>query len=154
MTEPDRPAKARPAKIAEPAKARPAKSAEANARESAEANAPKGAEAGARKAASSAGSKSKSGDTMATRTKAPHPAKAELDHLVGGDHTQPHSILGAHPLGPGQTAVRTLRPEADSVSVVLGGQHYPLERLHPNGVFGGVLDTEPADYRLEVSYGE
>jgi 1,4-alpha-glucan branching enzyme len=130
MTEPDRPAKARPAKSAEPAKA------------------------SARKPANNAGSTTKSGETMATRTKAQHPAKAELDHLVGGDHSQPHSVLGAHPLGPRQTAVRTLRPEADSVSVIIAEQRYPLERLHPNGVFGGVLDGEPADYRLEVTYGE
>jgi 1,4-alpha-glucan branching enzyme len=130
-----------PRKSADPAKAGAAKSADS-------------AKASARKPASNAGGTSKSGGKMATRTKAPHPAKAELDHLVGGDHSQPHSVLGAHPLGPDRTAIRTLRPEADSVSVLVGEQRYPLERLHPSGVFGTVLDIEPTDYRLEVTYGE
>jgi 1,4-alpha-glucan branching enzyme len=83
-----------------------------------------------------------------------HPSRAELDHLVGGDHSQPHSVLGAHPAGAGRTAIRALRPDADSVQVVIKAKRYPLERLHPNGVFGAVLDLEPTDYRLEVSYGE
>ena len=82
------------------------------------------------------------------------PSRAELDHLVGGDHSQPHSVLGAHPAGAGRTAIRALRPDADSVQVVIKAKRYPLERLHPSGVFGAVLDVEPTDYRLEVSYGE
>jgi 1,4-alpha-glucan branching enzyme len=80
-------------------------------------------------------------------------AKAELDQLIAGNHAQPHSILGAHPAGPGKTVIRTLRPEADAVSVVLGGKRTPLEQLHPGGVFGGAIDVDPSDYRLEVSYG-
>jgi len=80
-------------------------------------------------------------------------AKAELDQLIAGNHAQPHSILGAHPAGPGRTVIRTLRPEADAVSVVLGGKRMPLEQLHPGGVFGGAIDVDPTDYRIEVSYG-
>jgi 1,4-alpha-glucan branching enzyme len=80
-------------------------------------------------------------------------AKAELDQLIAGNHAQPHSILGAHPAGPGKTVIRTLRPEADAVSVVLGGKRTPLEQLHQGGVFGGAIDVDPSDYRLEVSYG-
>ncbi|MCW2523708.1 MAG: 1,4-alpha-glucan branching enzyme [Frankiales bacterium] len=82
-----------------------------------------------------------------------HPSQAELDRLVGGSHAQPHSILGAHPLSAGRTAIRTLRPEAQSVSVLVGGVRTPLEQIHPAGVFAGVIDTDPTDYRLEVSYG-
>ncbi|HEX2902799.1 MAG TPA: 1,4-alpha-glucan branching protein GlgB [Jatrophihabitans sp.] len=84
----------------------------------------------------------------------PQPSQSELDHLVGGDHSNPHSVLGAHPVGDGRTVIRALRPEADSVTVLVGGRRVELDRLHPNGVFAGVLDTEPADYRLEVSYGD
>jgi len=99
-------------------------------------------------------------ETTAAETTAPeptqsqHPSRGELDHLVGGDHSQPHSVLGAHPVGPGRTAIRALRPEADAVNVVIGGNRYPLDRLHPNGVFGAVIEVDPTDYRLEVSYGE
>ncbi|HJQ02417.1 MAG TPA: 1,4-alpha-glucan branching protein GlgB [Jatrophihabitans sp.] len=92
--------------------------------------------------------------TPAETTEAQHPSRGELDHLIGGDHAQPHSVLGAHPAGPGRTAIRALRPGADAVSVVIGGNRYPLDRLHPNGVFGCVIEVDPTDYRLEVSYGE
>jgi len=91
---------------------------------------------------------------MPSKTEIFHPSQAELDHLVGGDHSDPHAILGAHPISGGRSVIRALRPDADSVTVVQGGRRYPLERLHPNGVFGGVLDVEAGDYRLEVSYGE
>ena len=67
---------------------------------------------------------------------------------------QPHSILGAHPAGPGTTIIRTLRPEASAVSVVIGGQRTPLEQLHPGGIFGGPVGVDPTDYRLEVTYGD
>ncbi|CAN5672067.1 1,4-alpha-glucan branching protein GlgB [soil metagenome] len=77
----------------------------------------------------------------------------ELDRIVAGNHAQPHSVLGAHPVAPGQTAIRTLRPEADAVTVVLGGKRTELEQIHPAGIFGGIVDTDPSDYRLEVSYG-
>ncbi|MEO6700173.1 MAG: 1,4-alpha-glucan branching protein GlgB [Jatrophihabitantaceae bacterium] len=87
-------------------------------------------------------------------TSTDHPDRAELDHLVGGDHGQPHSILGAHPLSPGRTAIRTLRPDASSVAAIIRGTRYPLDSLHPNGVFGAVVEVDPTDYRLEVSYGE
>jgi len=166
MTEPERPdaAEKQPTEkaAAKPAK-EPAKKAEKAAGQQAQKAAAKpGKKTAAKKAATksttagkSAGS-SKTGGKMATRAtaQAPHPSRAELDHLVGGDHSQPHSVLGAHPVGTGRTAIRTLRPDADSVSVLIGSERYPLERLHPSGVFGAVLEVEPTDYRLEVSYGE
>jgi 1,4-alpha-glucan branching enzyme len=78
---------------------------------------------------------------------------AELEELVSGRHAQPHSILGAHPTGPGHTVIRTLRPEAESVAVTYNGETVPLEQVHPGGVFAGVIDSDPVDYRLVVSYG-
>ncbi|HEY2041119.1 MAG TPA: 1,4-alpha-glucan branching protein GlgB [Jatrophihabitans sp.] len=80
-------------------------------------------------------------------------SQAELDQLVSGSHAQPHSVLGAHPAGENSTVIRTLRPEADSVEVVIGGTRHKLEQLHPGGVFGGTVDTDPTDYRLAVRYG-
>ena len=78
-----------------------------------------------------------------------------LERLVGGAGHDPHGILGAHPMAGGRTAIRTLRPEASAVSVVLrDGSRFPLRRVHAGGVFAGVVDGPPDDYRLDVSYGE
>jgi 1,4-alpha-glucan branching enzyme len=78
-----------------------------------------------------------------------------LERLVGGADYNPHGTLGAHPLADGRTVIRTLRPEASAVSAVLAdGTRFPLRRLHDDGVFGGVVDGPPEDYRLDVSYGE
>jgi 1,4-alpha-glucan branching enzyme len=77
---------------------------------------------------------------------------AELDMLVNGAHANPHGVLGAHPTNAGTTVVRTLRPEADSVAVVVGRVRTPLQRIHDGGVFAGELKGAPTDYRLEVTY--
>ncbi|MDQ1742211.1 MAG: 1,4-alpha-glucan branching enzyme [Pseudonocardiales bacterium] len=84
----------------------------------------------------------------------PPPSQQDLDRLAAGTHSGPHSVLGAHPAGPGRTAIRTLRPEASAVSAIIAGERYPLEQLHPGGIFGAVIDVGPTDYRLEVSYGD
>ncbi len=81
-------------------------------------------------------------------------ARDELDRLVNGAHHDPHSVLGAHPTDDGRTVIRTLRPDASAVTVVVGAVRTPLDRLHVGGVFGCIVDGAPADYRLEVSYGE
>ena len=81
-------------------------------------------------------------------------ARDELERLVNGAHHDPHAILGAHPTGDGRTVIRTLRPEATEVTVIIGTAHVPMERLHKGGVFGCVIDGKPTDYRLKVSYGE
>ena len=60
-------------------------------------------------------------------------ARDELDQLVGGTHHNPHSVLGAHPMPKDRTVVRTLRPEASAVSVIIGrhrtGQDDRLDEL-------------------------
>ena len=81
-------------------------------------------------------------------------ARDELNRLVAGAHHDPHSLLGAHPTGDGRTVIRTLRPEASQVTAVVDGVRTPLEPLHGGGVFGGVVDGAPTDYRLEVVYGQ
>jgi 1,4-alpha-glucan branching enzyme len=78
----------------------------------------------------------------------------QLDQLVAGNHWQPHSILGAHPTDDGATIIRTLRPDATAVDVVIGPQHTPMEQIHSGGVFAAKLDSAPTDYRLEVRYGD
>jgi 1,4-alpha-glucan branching enzyme len=76
-----------------------------------------------------------------------------LGRLVGGAHHDPHGILGAHPTGDGRTVIRTLKPNATEVNVVLGDERVPMRRIHDAGVFGVDVPGEPQDYRLEVFYG-
>jgi 1,4-alpha-glucan branching enzyme len=91
----------------------------------------------------------------------------EIDRLIGGDHHDPHGILGAHPDHDGVT-IRALRPLAERVEVVLpDGRRHPLGHEH-RGVFAGTLpgrtDVSGAaagdaplavpDYRLAVTYGD
>ena len=64
--------------------------------------------------------------------------RAEIDRLVGGDHHDPHGVLGAHPGRDGVT-IRALRPLAERVEAVLpSGDRYPLRHVH-QGVFAGTL---------------
>jgi 1,4-alpha-glucan branching enzyme len=81
-------------------------------------------------------------------------ARDELDRLIAGAHHDPHAVLGAHPTPRGETIVRTLRPEATEVSVLIGRTRTPMQRVHDGGVFEAVLDGAPTDYRLEVGYGD
>jgi 1,4-alpha-glucan branching enzyme len=81
---------------------------------------------------------------------------AEFDLLIAGAHGDPHRVLGPHVLD-GTVVVRALKPLADSVTVVHGGQHTALRHEH-GGVWAGELSATAAppgdvpDYRLEVAY--
>src|SRR5689334_1977742 len=79
-----------------------------------------------------------------------------VDRLLGGAHHNPHGILGAHP-HPQGTVVRTLRPHADEVRVLVGGdpdRAHPLVRVHDAGLWSAVVPEPVGDYRLQVRYGE
>jgi 1,4-alpha-glucan branching enzyme len=82
-------------------------------------------------------------------------ATAELDALVRREHSNPHSVLGAHPDGDG-VAIRVLRPAASEIKALLDdGTTVELEQIHPGGVFEGVVEGAelPLHYRLEIEYG-
>ncbi|HEY3951746.1 MAG TPA: 1,4-alpha-glucan branching protein GlgB [Streptosporangiaceae bacterium] len=82
----------------------------------------------------------------------------ELDRVLAGTHHDPHAVLGAHP-GPDGITVRTLKPLATSVTVLLAdGRRFGMEHVH-GGVFACLLPADVAgapgqvpDYRLAVSY--
>jgi 1,4-alpha-glucan branching enzyme len=80
-------------------------------------------------------------------------SSSELEQLVGGSHHNPHSILGAHPTGDGRTVIRTLRPDATSVELVIGKSRAPLGLVHDGGVYEAIIDGPAPDYRLDVAYG-
>ncbi|WP_328955106.1 1,4-alpha-glucan branching protein GlgB [Kitasatospora purpeofusca] len=75
----------------------------------------------------------------------------EVDRLVGGQHHDPHALLGAHPVNGG-TAIRVLRPFADRVLVET--DQGSVELTHQQGgLFTGLLAApEAPDYRLLVDY--
>jgi 1,4-alpha-glucan branching enzyme len=72
-----------------------------------------------------------------------------MEPLITGDVHDPHAVLGAHP-GAGTTVVRTLRPGAAEVAVLVAGQRHPMRQVHPGGVFEAELPGTVSDYRLEV----
>ncbi len=76
-----------------------------------------------------------------------------FDALVSGRERDPHALLGAH-VEDGLTVVRTFRPDASGVSVLVAGYQIPMQLVHVRGVFEAKLSTPPVDYRLEVIYLE
>jgi 1,4-alpha-glucan branching enzyme len=80
------------------------------------------------------------------------PDVTDLRRLLAGTHHDPHSVLGAHPR-QGGTTIRTLRPDAERVVAVIGGQEYDLGHVE-GGLFATwVPIAELADYRIAVTYG-
>jgi len=80
----------------------------------------------------------------------PAPPYADIERLVARDHHNPHALLGAHPEPRGGVMIRALQPAAESVTV----QGVELHRVHPGGLFEGVLPDAslPLRYELEIRY--
>jgi 1,4-alpha-glucan branching enzyme len=79
------------------------------------------------------------------------PSVEELEHILGGAHHNPHSVLGAHVVD-GKVVLRTLRPEAERVIAHVGDQQVPFSHLH-GGVWEARLDRRDVPhYGLAVTY--
>src|ERR1700761_8160048 len=85
------------------------------------------------------------------------PSLGEIERIVAGQHHDPHSVLGSHPVPGEGTTIRALRPLATTVTVVLpDGSRYPLTHVH-QGVFEVMVPETQGpvpDYRLEVTYAD
>src|SRR5688500_19997744 len=113
--------------------------------------------------AKSVNKKSKRSASNAKRAAKPSsPKQAEvvdsldIGLLISLRHPDPHHILGAHPT-PDGIVIRSFRPEADKVEVIVGRKRgQDLERIHPAGLFEGVLPglTSIPEYRLKVHEGD
>jgi 1,4-alpha-glucan branching enzyme len=81
-----------------------------------------------------------------------HGRGRDIDLLARGELPDPHSLLGVH-LSDDGVVVRAWRPEAQAITCVGGGSVIAkLEMVHEAGLFEATLESEPNDYRLEVSY--
>ena len=81
----------------------------------------------------------------------------DLERLVTGQHHDPHHVLGAHPerdaAGRERVVIRGWRPAAVGMVILADGQQVEMSRVHPAGVFVGVLQGPGIpDYRLETTY--
>jgi 1,4-alpha-glucan branching enzyme len=79
---------------------------------------------------------------------------AELAHLAAGTHSDPHRLLGVHPVKNG-VVVRAYHPDATSAEcVVQGGPDVAMTMLGVPGMFGAVLAgrTLPLRYRLRFHF--
>ncbi|MFK5633211.1 1,4-alpha-glucan branching protein GlgB [Ornithinimicrobium sp. LYQ103] len=86
----------------------------------------------------------------------PHTRPLDLDDatdVVYGMHRSPHDILGAH-AHEGHVTIRTVRTQADAVSVLLPGGR-EVEMTHETGGIwvAVVQQAEVPDYRLAVQEG-
>lgn len=80
---------------------------------------------------------------------------SDIELLVSGRHHDPHQVLGAHPehdAGGDRVVIRAWRPDATEMAMRVDGRRIPMRRVHPAGVFTGVLrgSTVPR-YRLETT---
>ena len=78
----------------------------------------------------------------------------DIQALVQGRHADPFAILGPHAV-EGGLAIRALWPRARSIVVIApdGAAVMPLTRLHPEGLFAGIVSgaaRDVFDYRLGV----
>ncbi len=69
-------------------------------------------------------------------------------------HDHPFSLLGPHQLETGQWVVRAWVPEADTVELLLDGQHLGMETPHHPWLFEAECSRDPGlNYRLHISRG-
>src|SRR4051794_33172169 len=97
---------------------------------------------------------------MAVKTaKVPRPPVEDVNRIVHADHWAPFSVLGPHEVDK-ERVVWAFLPEARSAWVVdlsrgEPGVRAPMERIHPDGFFVGVVPSSPTfRYRLAVENHE
>jgi 1,4-alpha-glucan branching enzyme len=97
-------------------------------------------------------SRVKAGTTKGAASDTPEVDPREIGLLAAQRHPEPHGILGAHPTAEG-ILVRAFRPEADTVSLIVGKKRaLPLKKTHEAGLFEILLPglTKIPEYRLRV----
>jgi len=78
----------------------------------------------------------------------------EIELVITRRHSDPHHVLGAHPVDGG-VVLRAFRPDASEVVAhVQDGESLILAKRHPAGLFEGLVPDGglPLLYEFEVSY--
>ena len=81
---------------------------------------------------------------------------ADMEQLIALHHSDPHSILGAHP-GPDGITIRAFRPGAKHVSAIAGKTHpWRMARVDERGLFEVLIKDrhEVFPYELRVHYSD
>ncbi len=84
------------------------------------------------------------------------PDPATIEGLVQARHGDPFAVLGPHPV-PDGVAIRTFQPDAQTVQVVdraTGDVLGTLARIHPAGLFHGVIHTGAVPYLFRIDTGD
>jgi 1,4-alpha-glucan branching enzyme len=79
----------------------------------------------------------------------------QIDLIVRASHWDPFQLLGPHP-EDGGVAVRAFLPQARDAEVVAigdGGQHFPMQRIHADGLYEAHLPGRSCgfEYRLRIT---
>ena len=75
-----------------------------------------------------------------------------ISAITGGYHGAPFDVLGIHPIAGGMVA-RTFQPQAKSVSVIIGGESFEMEKIHPDGFFEFATKSHKDffNYQLQIT---
>lgn len=73
-----------------------------------------------------------------------YPLDEQARKILDATHTDPFSYLGPHVSADGKVTVRSLQPQAHTLSVVLNatGETFVGDLLHPNGLFEVALPSK------------
>ncbi|MBK8025723.1 MAG: 1,4-alpha-glucan branching protein GlgB [Chloroflexi bacterium] len=78
-----------------------------------------------------------------------------LEAVAHADHGSPFSVLGVHPLESNKYVVRTIQPNAASISLLLedGPEPIPMHKVHPVGIYEVIITAtaHPKRYRFEMT---
>lgn len=81
-------------------------------------------------------------------------AKEIIASISDGSHGDPFSVLGLHEVevaGKTKLVLRAFRPEAKSVTAVIGKKNYELERISDDGLFERVFSRRKNRFRYELN---
>src|SRR5579864_3326566 len=78
----------------------------------------------------------------------------EIESIVDGYHGDAFRILGPHAVrkrgGQGRWEVRAFLPQAESVTLMIGDEVWPMEKQHDAGFFCATLSGTPAKYLIQA----
>ncbi|KAA3658141.1 MAG: 1,4-alpha-glucan branching enzyme, partial [Chloroflexi bacterium] len=75
----------------------------------------------------------------------------DIEAIISGYHSDPFSVLGAHPVQSG-VVIRAFLPQAKSVEVVIDGSYFVMDRINDAGLFEIIRPdlSFPVNYRLNI----